>query len=297
MSREQLIEEAAKVAMKEYQNAHWGKNAFENVAEAVLAVFEKAQCKRCGKIAEGYAFIGDDRYCHPDDGVDCYTLASHDLTGLANQAFIEKAQAPTDTVPHVALYHPDGTPKLTDEVRADAAEIRAKYADDASVMHAAAQIADRNSELMERLAQAPTDELNTSAKKVSMSGGHVNKTADSLHVPTDDEREDMIAWLMRDQGDDLSPLGRDYTDAEIADMLRRPAQGEPSDAAPEGAEVTFFTQLDGYYAEESATLSQAEYVRREASGLIPPAERKITKRVTYWVDMPAAFTTGQEDKP
>ena len=41
-----------------------------------------------------------------------------------------------------------------------------------------------------------------------------------------DEREDMIAWLMRDHGDDLSPLGRDYTDAEIAGMLRRPAQEE-----------------------------------------------------------------------
>lgn len=52
-----------------------------------------AICARCGQLAEGYAFIGDDRYCHPDDGVDCYTLASHDLTTLANQAFIEKAQA------------------------------------------------------------------------------------------------------------------------------------------------------------------------------------------------------------
>ena len=41
-----------------------------------------------------------------------------------------------------------------------------------------------------------------------------------------DEREDMIAWLMRDHGDDLSPLGRDYTAAEIAGMLRRPAQEE-----------------------------------------------------------------------
>ena len=53
-------------------------------------------CKRCGQLAEGYAFIGEDRYCHPDGGVDCYTLASHDLTSLANQAFIEKAQDPTD---------------------------------------------------------------------------------------------------------------------------------------------------------------------------------------------------------
>lgn len=55
-----------------------------------------AICARCGKIAEGYAFIGDDRYCHPDDGVDCYTRASHELTTLANQAFIKKAQVPTD---------------------------------------------------------------------------------------------------------------------------------------------------------------------------------------------------------
>lgn len=44
-------------------------------------------------------------------------------------------------------------------------------------------------------AQAPTDELNTSAKKVSMSGGHVNKTADSLHVPTDAQViEALNAW-------------------------------------------------------------------------------------------------------
>lgn len=76
----------------------------------------------------------------------------------------------------------------------------------------------------------------------------------------------------------------------------RAAQGEPSDTTPEGAEVTFFTQLDSDYAEESATLAQAEHVRREASGLIPPAGRKITKRVTYWVDMPAAFTAGQEEQ-
>ena len=134
-----LIEEAAK-AMRQGYERDGRISSFFTSAEAAFAVFEKAQCKRCGKIAEGYAFSGDDRYCHPDDGVDCYTLASHELTSLSNQAFIKKAQAPTD-----------------------------------------------------------------------------------------DEREDMIAWLMRDHGDDLSPLGRDYTDAEIADMLRRPAQGEPTD--------------------------------------------------------------------
>lgn len=37
----------------------------------------------------------------------------------------------------------------------------------------------------------------------------------------EDEREDVIAWLLRDFGDDKSPLGRHYTDAEIADVLRR----------------------------------------------------------------------------
>ena len=99
----------------------------------------------CERVAI-HTIIGDDRYCHPDDGVDCYTLASHELTALANQAFIEKAQAPTNG-----------------------------------------------------------------------------------------EREDMIAWLMRDHGDDLSPLGRDYTDAEIADMLRRPAQTEPTDEERDAA--------------------------------------------------------------
>lgn len=94
MNREELIEEAANAMSQGFVQA--GRvSSFFALAETALAVFEKAQCKRCGQPAEGYAFIGDDRYCHPDDGVDCYTLASHDLTILANQAFIEKAQAPT----------------------------------------------------------------------------------------------------------------------------------------------------------------------------------------------------------
>ena len=97
MNREELIEEAANAMSQGFVQA--GRvSSFFALAETALAVFEKAQCKRCGQPAEGYAFIGDDRYCHPDDGVDCYTLASHDLTILANQAFIEKVQAPTDHV-------------------------------------------------------------------------------------------------------------------------------------------------------------------------------------------------------
>lgn len=50
---------------------------------------------------------------------------------------------------------------------------------------------------------------------------------EQAHTPSDDERADMIAWLMRDQTNDLSPQGRDYTDAEIANALRRTVQGEP----------------------------------------------------------------------
>ena len=128
-------------------------------------------------------------------------------------------------------------------------------------------------------AQAPTDELNTSAEKVSMSGGHVNKTADSLHVHTDDEREDMIAWLMRDQGDDLSPLGRDYTDAEIADMLRLPAQTEPTD---EQIEV-IADSIESFFEEH------VHMARR----LYPD----VWKRDLALVVLKAAFATGQEDKP
>lgn len=31
------------------------------------------QCARCGEIATGHAFIGESRYCHPDDGPSCYS--------------------------------------------------------------------------------------------------------------------------------------------------------------------------------------------------------------------------------
>ena len=40
-------------------------------------------------------------------------------------------------------------------------------------------------------------------------------------TPTDDEREDMIAFLLRDHNFEESPWGRTYTDAEIANALRR----------------------------------------------------------------------------
>lgn len=35
-------------------------------------------CARCGEAAKGYAFIDNERYCHPDcasEGPDCYSLA------------------------------------------------------------------------------------------------------------------------------------------------------------------------------------------------------------------------------
>ena len=50
--------------------------------------------------------------------------------------------------------------------------------------------------------------------------------------PTDDERDDMIAWLLREQANDLSPLGRDYTDAEVAEALRRSAPPGPNMPSP-----------------------------------------------------------------
>ncbi|WP_431785358.1 hypothetical protein [Microbacterium maritypicum] len=44
---------------------------------------------------------------------------------------------------------------------------------------------------------------------------------EKAHTPTDDEREDMIAFLLRDHNFEESPWGRTYTDAEIAAALRR----------------------------------------------------------------------------
>ncbi|MBP5800757.1 hypothetical protein J2D78_01540 [Microbacterium maritypicum] len=44
---------------------------------------------------------------------------------------------------------------------------------------------------------------------------------EKAHTPTDDEREDMIAFLLRDHNFEESPWGRTYTDAEIANALRR----------------------------------------------------------------------------
>ena len=50
-------------------------------------------------------------------------------------------------------------------------------------------------------------------------------------TPTDDEREDMIAFLLRDHNFEESPWGRTYTDAEIANALRRSEVPEPMRAA------------------------------------------------------------------
>lgn len=51
---------------------------------------------------------------------------------------------------------------------------------------------------------------------------------EKAHTPTDDEREDMIAFLLRDHNFEESPWGRTYTDAEIAAALRRTEVPEPS---------------------------------------------------------------------
>lgn len=47
------------------------------------------RCARCGEVARGAAYIGADRYCHPDNPArpDCYTLTCHediDLEGTAS---------------------------------------------------------------------------------------------------------------------------------------------------------------------------------------------------------------------
>lgn len=52
-------------------------------------------------------------------------------------------------------------------------------------------------------------------------------------TPTDDEREDMIAFLLRDHNFEESPWGRTYTDAEIANALRRSEVPEPSTECPQ----------------------------------------------------------------
>lgn len=50
-------------------------------------------CKRCGKNpAEGFASIGDDWYCHPDDESepDCYTLTLHEMSNADSTLDIDK---------------------------------------------------------------------------------------------------------------------------------------------------------------------------------------------------------------
>ena len=105
------------------------------------------------------------------------------------------------------------------------------------------------------------------------------------------EREDMIAWLMRDHGDDLSPLGRDYTDAEIADMLRRPAQGDYYEGLEEGIAIGR-RPVQGEPTDaqiERAARSIAEWSTSDV-----PLElcRSVARHA-----LRAAFTAGQEDKP
>jgi hypothetical protein len=33
-------------------------------------------CAHCGRPVRGTAFVNDDPLCHPDDGMDCYRLAT-----------------------------------------------------------------------------------------------------------------------------------------------------------------------------------------------------------------------------
>lgn len=53
-------------------------------------------------------------------------------------------------------------------------------------------------------------------------GNNKPNEAEGLAFPlSGNEREDMIAFLLRDHSFEESPWGRTYTDAEIANALRR----------------------------------------------------------------------------
>lgn len=111
------------------------------------------------------------------------------------QTAFEKAQTPTDTVPHVALYHADGTPKSNDEVRADAAEIRAKYADTAQT---------------ELLACKVDYETNPEAcyfDSDSTYGDRFCQAHGTDHEPTDAQVEQALAALSRFNGWNDNPHG------------------------------------------------------------------------------------------
>ncbi len=115
---------------------------------------------------------------------------------------------------------------------------------------------------------------------------------EKAHTPTDDERSDMIAWLMRDHPNDLSPRGRDYTDAEIANALRRTVQGEPTATSiPRYAMLDVWMALYGHensqafdgfyegagYAEAWATLLAAIRARAaEPQG--EPTDAQVDRR-------------------
>lgn len=60
----------------------------------------------------------------------------------------------------------------------------------------------------------------TEARRISP-GFDTTREAYEWLTPTEDEREDMIAFLLRDHNFEESPWGRTYTDAEIANALRR----------------------------------------------------------------------------
>ena len=75
------------------------------------------------------------------------------------------------------------------------------------------------------------------------------------------------------------------------------SKADYGDRVPEGAKVTYWTELDGDYAEESATLAQADYIRREARGHIAVADRKIWKHVEFDVVVPVPDITKEASRP
>ena len=89
--------------------------------------------------------------------------------------------------------------------------------------------------------------------------------------PSDDEREDMIAFLLRDHNFEESPWGRTYTDAEIANALRRSEVPEPRRRMPK--------RLVNQLRRASGALEEYEFegVAGDAPGLMNSAADLIER--------------------
>lgn len=54
------------------------------------------KCKRCGKDAEGYATIDEDRYCHGETKPSCYELTSREQSAELLQEYVDRVKSLRD---------------------------------------------------------------------------------------------------------------------------------------------------------------------------------------------------------